>query len=71
MGKNIKVEALEPFSFKEDLSKVYPKTYKMWVDRETFERLNKQNLVKIIEIKREVQLNDRPRANGNVKNTNS
>lgn len=71
MGKNIKVEALEPFSFKEDIHTVYPKTYKMWVDRETFERLNKQNLVKIIEIKREVQLNDRPRANRNVKNTSS
>ena len=44
MGKNIYVEALEPFSFKEDLSKVYPKTYKLWVDKETFERLIYDNL---------------------------
>ena len=56
MGKNIKVEVLEPFTFKEDLNKVYPKTYKMWIDRETFERLYKQNLVKIIQIKKEVYL---------------
>ena len=56
MGKNIKVEVLEPFTFKEDLQKVYPKTYKMWIDRETFERLYKQNLVKIIQIKKEVYL---------------
>lgn len=56
MGKNIKIEVIEPFSFKEDLTKVYPKTYKMWIDRETFERLIKQNLVKIIEIKKEVYL---------------
>ena len=56
MGKNIKVEVLEPFNFKEDLKTVYPKTYKMWVDRETFEKLNRQNLVKIIEIKKEVYL---------------
>lgn len=63
MGKNIKIEVLEPFNFKEDPSVVYPKTYKMWVDRETFEKLNRQNLVKIIEIKKEVYLDDRPRAN--------
>lgn len=56
MGKNIKVKVIEPFSFKEDLNKVYPKTYKMWVDKETFERLDKQNLVKIMEIKKEVYL---------------
>ena len=56
MGKNIRVEALEPFCFKEDVNKIYPKTYKMWIDRETFERLIKQNLVKIIEIKKEVYL---------------
>ena len=56
MGKNIKIEVLEPFAFKEDLNKVYPKTYKMWIDRETFERLIKQNLIKIIEIKKEVYL---------------
>lgn len=56
MGKNIRVEVIEPFSFKEDLNKIYPKTYKMWIDRETFERLIKQNLVKIIEIKKEVYL---------------
>lgn len=56
MGKNIRVEVIEPFSFKEDLDKIYPKTYKMWIDRETFERLIKQNLVKIIEIKKEVYL---------------
>jgi len=56
MGKNIRVEVLEPFNFKEDLKTVYPRTYKMWVDRETFEKLNKQNLVKILEIKKEVYL---------------
>lgn len=56
MGKNIRVEVLEPFNFKEDLKTVYPKTYKMWVDKETFEKLNRQNLVKIIEIKKEVYL---------------
>lgn len=56
MGKNIKVEVIEPFNFKEDPKIVYPKTYKMWVDRETFEKLDRQNLVKIIEIKKEVYL---------------
>lgn len=56
MEKNIEVKVIEPFSFKEDLTKVYPKTYKMWVDKETFLRLNKQNLVKIIQIKKEVYL---------------
>ena len=49
MGKNIKVEVIEPFNFKEDPKIVYPKTYKMWVDRETFEKLDRQNLVKIID----------------------
>lgn len=71
MGKNIKVEVLEPFNFKEDQKTVYPKTYKMWVDRKTFEKLDRQKLVKIIEIKKEVYLDDRPRANRNVKNINS
>ena len=56
MGKNIKVEVIEPFNFKEDPKTVYPKTYKMWVDRETFEKLDRQNLEKIIEIKKEVYL---------------
>lgn len=56
MGKNIYVEVIEPFSFKEDLEKIYPKTYKMWVDKETFLKLDSQNLVKIIEIKKEVYL---------------
>ena len=71
MGKNIYVEALQPFSFKEDLSKIYPKTYRLWVDKETFERLNQQNLVKILKIKKEVYLDDRPRANRNAKNISS
>ena len=56
MGKNIYVEVIEPFSFKEDLEKIYPRTYKMWVDKETFLKLDSQNLVKIIEIKKEVYL---------------
>ena len=56
MGKNIKIEVIEPFNFKEDPKTVYPKTYKMWVDKETLERLLNQNLVKIIEIKKEVYL---------------
>ena len=56
MGKNIKVEVIEPFNFANDPKTIYPKTYKMWVDRETFEKLNRQNLVKIIEIKKEVYL---------------
>ena len=62
MGKNIRVEVIEPFNFKEEPKIVYPKTYKMWVDRETFEKLDRQNLVKIIEIKKEVCLDDRQRA---------
>ena len=71
MGKNIKVKVLEPFNFKEDPDTIYPRTHKMWVDKETFERLDKQNLVKIMEIKKEVYLDDRPRANRNAKNISS
>lgn len=56
MGKNIKVEVIEPFNFAKDPNTVYPRTHKMWVDRETFEKLINQNLVKIIEIKKEVYL---------------
>lgn len=56
MGKNIKVEVIEPFNFKEDPKTVYPRTYKMWVDRDTFEKLVRQNLVKLLEIKKEVCL---------------
>lgn len=56
MGKNIYVEVIEPFCFKENVTEIYPRTYKMWVDKETFLKLDNQNLVKIIEIKKEVYL---------------
>ena len=57
MEKNIRVKVVLPFQGLEpDPSRIYEITEKLWVDRATFDKLYQKNLVKIIEIKKEVYL---------------
>lgn len=51
MAKNIKIRTTQPFYYQDEL---YDGGKIMWVDLELYEKLKKQNLAKILEIKKEV-----------------
>ncbi len=57
MEKDIRVMVIKPFQgLDPDPSKIWEVTEKLWVDRATFDKLRKKDLVKIIKIKKEVYL---------------